>query len=130
MNPHDPQTWQHIADHPAVRRLLGGKAFDPAWYDGDPALDIQRLREVALQFRQAHRNARLELHVLDDFTFYVSIAVPEIGTAEVYPTLDAENSQPCFYVELPDDEREYYPETVAEALALLQSVFSAATPSA
>lgn len=129
MNPRDPQTWERVQDHPEALRLLGGRTFDPAWYDGDAALDLARLRELTLRFQQAHPSSRIELHVLDDFTFYVSITVQEIGTADVYPTLDSKRWQPCFYIELPDDEREHYPKTVEQALALLQTAFTLSTPS-
>jgi hypothetical protein len=129
MNPRDPHTWQQIQDHPEARRRLGGKTFDPAWYDGDAALDLARLRDVAIEFQQVHPNSRVELYVLDDFTFYMTITVREIGTADIYPTLDSKKWQPCFYVELPDDEREHYPKTVEQALALLQTAFAVSTPS-
>lgn len=125
MNPNRPETWQRLEDHPTLK----GGAFDSAWYDGDAAADLGRLRKLAAAVLAEFPECRIELHVLDDLTMYVTIDWPERGVLEVTPCTDA-SGHDSYYVELPNDSDEHYPPDVAAAVSLFRSALGVSTQSA
>jgi hypothetical protein len=116
MNPRDPHTWHHLAEHPR----FASQRFDPTWYDGDVEADLRLLRDAAIVVTESFPRLLCELVVLDDATMYVRTSQSGKLIADLCPSRRDDGS-PCIFIDFgagSDEIRIDTPEEVVELLKL------------